>query len=140
MRLGVLHRGRPVGAIDITNTEPFMSGVFELASSGQELAAIVDLHWRAVSGLGYLGSIDDEGDRRGAAATAAYEALCQELELQRPDGSLSGFAIGIIFRQRPGEGMLVTLEANDEEGGAPVGAQLRPPPRSGGAEASRPEA
>ena len=139
MRLGVLHRGQSVGAIDITSTDPFMSGVLKLTLSAEEVTSIVDLHWRAVSGLGYLGSIDDEGDRRGAAATAAYEALCQELELYRSDGSPSGFTIGIIFRQRPGEGMLVMLEGNDEEGGASV-ARLRPRPRAGGAEASRPEA
>lgn len=133
MRYGVLHTGKPVGTLDATAGDPG-DAMLELVPAGHWVAESVELFLKAVQSLGYLGSVDDEGDRRGREAADAYHDFLQALELCDPDGSAASLAISTLFPPDSDGRLSAVLVRVDDDGSAQVPARLVPrPPASGAA-------
>ena len=115
MRYGVLHLGKPVGTLDATAGDP-ADAEMELVPAGHWVAETVELLWKAVQSLGYLGSVDDDGDRRGRDAAAAYHDLLQALELCNPDGSAVSLAIDTLFPPDSDGRLSAVLVRVDDDG------------------------
>lgn len=115
MRYEVLHTGKPVGTLDATAGDPG-DAELELVPAGHWLAQTVDLFWKAVQSLGYLGSVDDDGDRRGRDAAAAYHDLLQTLEVCNPDGSAASLAITTLFPPDSDGRLSAVLVRVDDDG------------------------
>jgi len=125
--------GKPVGILDATAGDPG-DAELEVVPAGRWVAETVELFWKAVQSLGYLGSVDDEGDQRGREAADAYHDLLQALELRQPDGSAVSLAISTLFPPDSDGRLSAVLVRVDDEGGAQVPARLVPRPPASSAE------